>query len=114
MNEKEIQRILTIHKNMLESSRKRYHEVKKHDPEFIKKNRERSNKWYELNKEKRKEKYDNERNTINAKASYNYYKRKNNLELFKVRHKAKYDILLNVGYIKPDPIVTEQIVISFQ
>jgi len=109
MNEKEIQRILAIHKNMLESSRKRYHEVKKHDPEFIKKNRERSNKWYELNRDKRIEKYNNEKHMINAKASYNYYKNKNNLELFKVRHKAKYDILVDVGYIKEDPIV-----ISFQ
>ena len=114
MNEKEIQRILDIHKNMLESSRKRYHEVKKHDPEFIKKNRERSNKWYELNKAKRKDKYDNEKHIINAKASYNYYKNRNNLEVFKVKHKAKYDILVNIGYVKQDPIVTEQIVISFQ
>ncbi len=109
MNEEEIQRILTIHKNMLESSRKRYHEVKKHDPEFVKKNRDRSNKWYELNREKRKEKYNNEKHIINAKASYNYYKKRNNIELFKVRHKGKYDILVDAGYIKPQPVV-----ISFQ
>ena len=100
MEEQQIQKILDNHKKMLEKSKERYHTVKKLNPEYMEKNRQTARDWYENNKDKRKEQYKKNKPFMNARSQYYYYKNRNRMEEFKTKHKDKYDLLVEKGFIE--------------
>ena len=95
ISDEEIQRILKLHQKRLAYDRKRYHEKLKHNPEFIAKNRQRANEHYKLHGQKKRLKYQEHRDLMNARSSYRYYKKTDRIELFKEKHPEKYQILVD-------------------
>ena len=67
----------------------------------MKKNRDRAKLHYENNKEKKKEYYQSNRELMNAKASYKYYLKNDNIEQFKKKYNDRYELLINSGFINP-------------
>lgn len=94
-----IQNLVTKHKKKLKYYSDRYHNIKKHDPEYVKSNRDRARLHYEKNKEKKKENYEKNKPFMRARSSYYYYKKLDKLDDFKTKHKEKYDLLVQAGYI---------------
>tara|TARA_R100000734_G_scaffold6948_1_gene5758 strand:- start:5228 stop:5545 length:318 start_codon:yes stop_codon:yes gene_type:complete len=94
-----IQSLVDNHKKKLQYYSDRYHNIKKHDPEYMKSNRERARLHYEKNKEKKKENYEKNKPLMRAKNSYYYYKKINKLDDFKTKHTEKYDLLVKAGSI---------------
>jgi len=96
----QIARVLTNYKNKRIRENKYYHEVTKNKEEFKIKNRERAKLHYDNGyKEKKKEKYSNNKEFLKNKALYNYYKKNDKLDIFKDKHKDKYDMLSDKGFI---------------
>ena len=67
---------------------KLYHDKKVYDKNWVKKN-----------KEKKKEYYENNKDIMKAKSSYNYYKKINNIDKFKDKQPEKYNLLVDKGLI---------------
>jgi len=100
LTDEHINKILESYKKKREREIKYYHEVKKHNEDYMKKNRERAKKHYQNGyKEKKKEYYENNKDIMKAKSSYNYYKKINNIDKFKDKHKEKYNLLVDKGLI---------------
>tara|TARA_S200002703_G_scaffold51563_1_gene44775 strand:+ start:4049 stop:4366 length:318 start_codon:yes stop_codon:yes gene_type:complete len=96
----QIARILTNYKNKRQRENKYYHEVTKTKEEFKLKNRERAKKHYnEGYKEKRKQNYDDNKDFIKNKSLFNYYKKKDKIDVFKEKHKEKYEMLIEKKFI---------------
>jgi len=96
----QIARVLTNYKNKRIRENKYYHEVTKNKEEFKIKNRERAKLHYDNGyKEKKKEKYSNNKEFLKNKSLYNYYKKNDKLDIFKDKHKDKYDMLSDKGFI---------------
>ena len=74
MNEEQIQKILNDYKKKREREIQHYHNVKKHDPIFIEKNRLRAKQYYEKNNDKYKQKYLDNRDYQIARSSFEYHK----------------------------------------
>ena len=103
LDEKQIQNILTNYKNKRIRENKYYHEVSKHKEEFKIKNRERAQLHYQNGyKEKKKINYENNKEFLKNKSLYNYYKRNDKIEVFKEKHKDKYDMLVDKNYVKDE------------
>ncbi len=103
LDEKQIQNILTNYKNKRIRENKYYHEVSKHKEEFKIKNRQRAKLHYENGyKEKKKINYENDKEFLKNKSLYNYYKRNDKIEVFKEKHKDKYDMLVDKNYVKDE------------
>lgn len=101
LSEAQISKILTNYKNKRIRENKYYHEVTKNKEEFKIKNRQRAKTHYQNGyKEKRKINYENNKQLLSSKSLYNYYKRNHKLDIFKEKHKDKYDLLLEKDYIK--------------
>ena len=97
----QIARVLTNYKNKRIRENKYYHEVTKNKEEFKIKNRERAKAHYQNGyKEKKKENYSNNKDILKTKSLYNYYKRKDKIEVFKEKHEEKYKMLVEKGFIK--------------
>lgn len=94
-----IKRLVDQHKRKLEYYKTKYHSERKHDEVFMEKNRQRSRDYYEVNKTKKKEYYDKNRDFINAKNSYLYYKRIDNIEKFTYKYPKKYQLLIDRNFI---------------
>jgi len=97
MSDIEIQKIVSLYKNQRNKDKERYSKIKDSE-EFKMKNRARAKAHYEKTREIRQQKYINERDTRLAKNSYYYYKRSNNLEVFKEKHPEKYELLKKCHY----------------
>ena len=96
----QIARVLTNYKNKRERENKYYHEVTKNIEEFKIKNCERAKAHYQNGyKEKKKENYTNNKDILKTKSLYNYYKRKEKIEVFKEKHEEKYKMLVEKGFI---------------
>lgn len=95
MDENLINKLLESHKKRLEYNRHKYHTERKFNETFMQKNRERSKQHYENNKNKKREYYIKNKEFINSKNTYNYYKRKNKIDIFKNKHPEKYQILID-------------------
>jgi len=93
----EIQKIVSMYKSQRQKDKERYEKIKNTE-EFKMKNRARAKAHYEKTREIRQQKYINERDTRLAKNSYYYYKRSNNLEVFKEKHPKKYELLKKCHY----------------
>ena len=98
MSDIEIQKIVSMYKSQRQKDRERYDKIKDTE-EFKLKNRARAKAHYEKTKTIRQERYQNERDMRLAKNSYYYYKRNNNIELFKEKHSEKYELLKSCGYL---------------
>ena len=84
---------------------KRYHEQKKYDPEFVKKNRERAKTHYHKTLPDQRIKYQNNKEYYQAMGSYNYYKRQDRINTFIQKWPERVALLRARGYAiekKPD------------
>jgi len=98
LSEQEIDHILTQYKCRREKDKINY-QKKKLNPEFIEKNRQKAKDWYHSNKERRQESYVNNKDFLNAKNHFYYYKKKDQIDKFKEKYQDKYNILLLHGYL---------------
>ena len=99
LSDEQIEQILLRYKKSIEYNRERYHTVRKHNPEYQKKNRERSNKHYHSHKEDKKEYYKKNREELNMKQKYRYYKSRDNIEGYKTKFPDDYKKLVESGFI---------------
>jgi len=97
LTNEEIEKIINRYKNKKIREKQYYHTTLKDSEEFVKRNRARAKAHYENNKENKKEKYNNNKDFLKAKSLYNYYKKKDNLNVFKEKHKSKVDLLHEKG-----------------
>ena len=112
-DDKLIQKLLSNYKKKKEYDYQIYHNEKKLNPEFMKKNRERANKHYHNNKLERKEYYEKNKDLHKCKNLYYYYKNRDRLEEFKDKYEDKYNILVSMEFIKPiQPIQPIQLVLD--
>lgn len=101
LTEEQISRILENYKNKRMRENKYYHQVSKNNEEFMKKNRERAkNHYHNGYKEKKKNNYNDNKEMMKNKSLYNYYKKNDKIEIFKERHKEKYENLVEKGIIQ--------------
>ena len=76
--------------------KERYQRIKETD-EFKTQNRERARNHYNKNKEVKKQKYIDNRDFMNARSSYNYYKKINRVEDFKQKYPEKVELLSSLN-----------------
>ena len=93
-----IQKLILAHKKKVERERIEY-DSKKDDPVFKEANRLRAAFHYKNNKEQKKEHYLKNKQTINYRNLYNYYKRRERIDDFKDKHGEKFDYLVAHGFI---------------
>ena len=98
--EEEIKYILEKYKKSLQDNRDRYHNVRKLNPEFMEKNRQRARNHYKYNTQKKLDYYEKNKIEINIKQKYRYYKKRNNIEKFKEKFPDDYKMLIDTGYIQ--------------
>jgi ACT domain-containing protein len=92
LSDERIKNIINQYERKRTKERERYELIKDTD-EFKNRNRERARNHYQLNKDKKKEKYDNNKEFMNSRSSYYYYKRMNKLDIFKEKYPNKVKIL---------------------
>lgn len=96
----QIARVLTNYKNKRIRENKYYHEVTKNKEEFKIKNRERAKAHYHNGyKDKKREKYSNNKDVLQMRSLYNYYKRNDKIDIFKEKHEDKFKMLSEKGLI---------------
>jgi len=96
----QIARVLTNYKNKRIRENKYYHEVTKNKEDFKIKNRARSKLHYDNGyNEVKKQHYQDNKDILKTKSLYNYYKKNNKIEIFKDKHKDKYDMLIEKGFL---------------
>ncbi len=101
LTEQQIAKVLINYKNKREREKKYYHEVTKNKEEFKIKNRERAkNHYHNGYKDKKKEIYNDNKELLKSKSLFNYYKKKDKIDLFKEKHQEKFKILVDKGFIK--------------
>tara|TARA_R110002012_G_scaffold11086_1_gene49771 strand:+ start:7770 stop:8099 length:330 start_codon:yes stop_codon:yes gene_type:complete len=101
LNEEQIQKILTTYKNKRIRENKYYHEVSKNCVEFCEKNRQRAKAHYDkTGKDKKKEKYESNKDLLKAKSLYNYYKKNNKIDKFIENKPNEYQLLVDSNFIK--------------
>jgi len=98
-SEEEIKIILNNYTKKKEYEKQRYLTIKD-TSDFIEKNRSRAKAHYELHKEAKKLKYQENKDIMNAKSSYYYYKKNNKLDNFFEKNKEKYEILKSINFIE--------------
>ena len=97
----EIARVLINYKNKRVRENNYYHNVSKNNDEFKLKNRERAKNHYANGyKEKKKVNYQENKELLKTKSLYNYYKKNNKIDKFKEKHEAKYQMLIDKGFIQ--------------
>jgi hypothetical protein len=103
LTDEQIQKIIKSYKQKMVREKKYYHDVQKNDEQYKIKNRERANKFYHDDKngyrDKKLQKYQEDKEFITAKSSYYYYKKKNNLDKFKEKSPEKYQLLIDRKFI---------------
>lgn len=98
-SEEQVKHILEKYKSQREKDKIIY-QKKKQNPEFVKKNRERAKQHYHNNPEMKKKYYEENKELQQAKSSYHYYLKNNNVEKFKTKKPEKYELLLKINYFK--------------
>ncbi len=96
----EIKNIIDKQKKLAIAHKKYYHEKLKDNEAYQKKARERSRQWYIKNNKKKKEKYQANKDIINAKQLYIYHNNKNQSNKFIQKYPSKYEMLISKGFIK--------------
>lgn len=100
INDETIRKLVEQHKRKLEYYKNKYHNERKHNEEFMEKNRQRAKNHYEKNKDSKREYYLKNREFMNAKNSYNYYRKKDDIDSFKTKYPDKYQLLIDRQFIK--------------
>jgi len=96
----DIKKIIDKQKKLAIAHKKYYHEKLKDNQEYQKRARERSKRWYEKNNKKKKEKYEANKELINAKQLYIYHDNKGQSNKFIEKYPEKYEMLINKGFVK--------------
>ena len=91
--DEQINHILNQYKNKRNREKTIYHEVNKKDPEWCKINNQRAKTHYHNNKDKKKEKYQSNKEFVNARNMWRYYERLNRHNDFIVKHPDKVEYL---------------------
>jgi len=94
----EIQRMIRSYEHKRTREKKHYQKVKDTE-EFKQKNRQRAREWYEKNQAVRKNYYEKNKQITIAKNSYNYYKKLDRVNDFKIKHPKKYQLLIDEHYL---------------
>ena len=97
----EIQRILKLYKQQREKNREKYEKIKDTE-EFKLKNRARAKEHYHNNKHLKQNAYQNDKEFIKCRNSYNYYKKQDRVEEFKNKYPEKYMMLIDRKYLKSE------------
>jgi len=100
MSDEQIIQMMKRYKKGLETKKQLYHDVKKHDPDFIAKNRERARLHYEKNKEKKRQNYEKNKERNKLLNLFNYYKKKDMLDKLQDKYPEKYKQLQDMGKIE--------------
>lgn len=96
-SEQEIKHIVEMYKKKRDREKQRYEKIK--DTEAFKmENRRRSKEHYEKNKSMKVEYYSQNKDYINAKSSFDYYKKYKTIEEFKEKHPNRYKLLVAKNY----------------
>jgi len=99
LTDEEIKQIIRRYERTVIYGREKYQE-KKDDPEFIKKNRQRAADYYEANKDKKLQAYQDDKEFYKARSLLGYWKRQNkDLSQIETKHPAKYKILTERGLL---------------
>jgi len=98
LSDKQISNIIEAYNKRREYEKQRYHNIKDTD-DFKMKNRARAKAHYELNKEKKLQKYQDNKDILNAKSTYRYYKNIDKLDFFKEKKSEKYELLKSINFI---------------
>ena len=98
MSEEQINKIIENYKQQKIKDKNRYENLKLNE-DFKVKNRERARLHYEKNKDKKKQKYQDNKDILNAKSLLQYYKYNNKVNIFKDKHKDKYELLYSKGIV---------------
>ena len=93
-----VKKILEQYERKRLKEKERYDRVKETE-EFKNKNRERARNHYNLNKEVKKNNYMENRDFLNARSSYYYYKKTERLEDFKLKYPEKIELLSSVNLV---------------
>lgn len=96
-SEQEIKHIVEMYKKKREREKKRYEKIKDTEA-FKQENRRRSKQHYEKNKKMKVEYYSQNKEYINAKTSFTYYKNNKTIEEFKEKHPDRYKLLVARNY----------------
>lgn len=92
-----IKKIVELYKRRCERDRIKY-QRKKDDPEFIKQNRLRAKAHYDtVYKAKKKQNYEDNKEILQIKCLFRYYKKNDKVEAFKTKYPGKYKILQDHG-----------------
>ena len=78
----QIKKIMNSYKRKRERESKNYHEKLKCDQEWCKENKQRALDHYYKNIDKNKEKYQKDKDFVNSRSMYSYYKRINKIDTF--------------------------------
>jgi len=92
LTDERIKKIIEQYEKKRNREKERYQLIKDTE-EFINQNRERARNHYQNNKDMKKEKYNNDKEFLNCKASFYYYRKINKLDLFKEKHPEKVKVL---------------------
>ena len=100
LSTEQIDKILATYKKKRERENKYYHDVSKDNEEFKMKNRQRAKAHYDrIGKDAKKDRYESNREMLQIKSLYNYYKKNDKLDIFKEKHEEKYKILVDKGIL---------------
>jgi hypothetical protein len=100
LSPEQIDKILANYKKKRERENKYYHDVSKNNEEYKFKNRERAKAHYDkAGKDMKKEKYESNKQILQIKSLFNYYKKNDKIDVFKEKHEEKYNILVEKGII---------------
>tara|TARA_R110002096_G_scaffold76889_2_gene181449 strand:+ start:3220 stop:3522 length:303 start_codon:yes stop_codon:yes gene_type:complete len=97
-SDEEVKSIIENYHKKKEYEKARYLIVKDTE-DFINKNRSRAKAHYDINKESKRLKYQDNKEVMNAKSSYYYYKKNNKLDKFSEKNKEKYELLKSINFI---------------
>ena len=100
LTDDDIKKMVEFYKKQKERDRKRY-EIRRQNPEFMERNRQRARAHYQANKEAKKLKYENNKEFIGSRALLYYYKQNDRVSEFidkfpdKVKILEKYGLVIN-------------------
>tara|TARA_R110000822_G_scaffold65722_8_gene160863 strand:+ start:592 stop:909 length:318 start_codon:yes stop_codon:yes gene_type:complete len=97
-NSEHIQKLVEQYERKRIYEKERYQMIKDTD-EFKTKNRNRAATHYSINKDKRKDRYDNDIEFMRAKSQYYYYKKTDQLDIFKEKYPNKFELLIQRNLI---------------
>ena len=92
LSDDKIKQILERYKRKQLMDKNRYHNIRKIDPEFVKRNRERAREHYALNKDIKKEYYETHIELKKARSLVNYYTKLGRLDEFKEKYPERWEI----------------------